>query len=114
MGVIIVLMTTLHHGLTPARQQHLIAQLNISPQTLARWRQWWLNTFSVSRCWRAEAGRFIPPIDTAQLPDALLARLIAPDLATRVARLLLLLAPITTTSTDYLPVGIDPQKMDSL
>ncbi|MEJ2419245.1 MAG: hypothetical protein P8Y45_20445, partial [Exilibacterium sp.] len=62
----------------------------------------------------AEAGRFIPPIDTAQLPDALLARLIAPDLATRVARLLLLLAPITTTSTDYLPVGIDPQKMDSL
>ncbi len=34
MGVIIVLMTALHHGLTPARQQHLIAQLNVIPKTL--------------------------------------------------------------------------------
>lgn len=111
LGVGVVLITALHHGLTAARRQRLIEQFQVSPQTLARWRQWWLEIFPASRCWQAEAGCFIPPIDTTQLPDALLARLQAPDLAARVRKLLLLLAPITTTSSHYLPVDLDPQRM---
>ena len=111
LGAIVVLLTALHHGLTPTRKQALIEQLDVSQQTLSRWRKWWLETFPASRCWQAETGNFIPPIDTTQLPGALLARLASPDGATRVTYLLLLLAPITTTSSDYLPVGLDPQKM---
>jgi hypothetical protein len=53
----------------------------------------------------------MPPVDTTQLPDALLARLTSPDEERRLIHLLLLLAPITTTSSNYLPVGLDPQKM---
>ena len=111
LGAMIVLLTALHHGLTSKRRQALIEQLDVSPQTLYRWRKWWLESFPVSRCWRAIAGDFIPSVDTTQLPDALLARLSSPDSDTKFLSLLLLLAPITTRSSDYYPVGLDPQKM---
>ena len=41
LGVIVILITALEHGLTPKRRQGLIEALDIWPQTLSRWRQWW-------------------------------------------------------------------------
>lgn len=112
LGVMVILITALVHGLSPKRRQGLVETLDIWPQTLSRWRKWWREVFPVSRCWQEERGRFIPPVETDQLPGTLLGRLDGRDLRQRLCHCLLLLTPITTTSwSGYLRVIIDPQKM---
>ena len=112
LGVIIVLISALEHGLSAKRRRQLIEQLDIWPQTLSRWRQWWQDAFPESRCWQSLRGRFIPPLNVAQLPGALLGRLTGDDLMQRLCHLLRLLIPITTASwSGSLRVVIDPQKM---
>jgi hypothetical protein len=112
LGFFVVLVTAMEHGLTPKRRQQLIDELNLDPQRLSHWRKWWREIFSASRCWRAQEGNFIPPIEVDELPGALLGRLNGEDLLLRLCRLLLMLAPVTTTSwSGSLRVVIDPQKM---
>lgn len=112
LSVMVLLMTAMRHGLSTRRRQALIESLDVSPQTLWRWRRWWQGAFPESRCWRGEQGLFIPPIPPQQLPDALLERLTSESLAMGVCHLLRLVAPSTTTSWQgFLRVSIDPQKM---
>lgn len=112
LGVIIILATALEQGLTPRRRKQLIEQLDLYPQTLSRWRKWWRETFPTSRCWQAEQGNYVPPVETKQLPDTLLGRLQGIDLKHRLCLLLRLIAPLTTTScSSSLRVMINPQKM---
>ena len=75
LGVIVVLLTALHHGLTEARCRRLLEELDVPLQTLWRWRRWWREQFAQTRCWRALAGRFMPPLAVDQLPGSLLERL---------------------------------------
>ena len=110
LGVIVVLITALHHGLTEPRRRQLIEQLDVPVQTLWRWRRWWCERFVQTRCWRALAGQFIPPIGTHDLPGSLLGRLTAGILSERLVELLMLISPVTT-STSSLSVSLDPQKM---
>ncbi len=112
LGVIVILITAMEHGLSARRRKRLVEQLELYPQALARWRQWWREIFPVSRCWRSHRGQFMPPVDENQLPGALLGRLCGEDLPHHVSLLLCLLAPLTTTSwSGYLRVAINPQKM---
>lgn len=112
LGVMVVLITAMEHGLTPKRRQQLIETLDLWPQTISRWRTWWREIFSLSRCWRTERGNFLPPIEASELPGALLGRLNGQALKRRLCRCLLLLAPVTTTSwSGFLRVTIDPQNM---
>jgi len=112
LGVIVVLVGALEQGLTPMRRKQLIEQLDLWPQTIARWRQWWREIFVANRCWQAARGEFMPPVAIGQLPGALLGRLNGVDLRHRLCLLLRLVAPITTTSwSGSLRVRIDPQKM---
>ena len=112
LGTIVILLTALEHGLSPRRRQWLIETLDIWPQTLARWRKWWRETFTASRCWQAHRGNFMPPLEHAHLPGVLLGRLSGSDLPQRLCQLLVLLAPLTSTSwSGNLRVSIDPQKM---
>ena len=111
LGVMVVLATALHHGLTGKRRQQLIDVLDISPQTLSRWRAFWREIFPQSRCWQAERCCFIPPVDVIHLPDTLLARFTAEALSDRLCQLLVLVCPVTTASSPYLRVTLDPQKM---
>ncbi len=112
LGVIVVLITAMEHGLTPKRRKQLIEALDLWPQMISRWRKWWRETFPVNRCWQAAKGNFMPQIELEDLPGNLLGRLNGKDLSLRLCRLLLLLAPLTTTSwTGSLRVVIDPQKM---
>ena len=110
LGVIVVLLTALHHGLTDARRRQLIEALDVAPQTLWRWRRWWRERFVQTHCWRGLAGQLIPPIATDNLPGSLLERLSAGALSERLVQLLILISPVTT-STSSLRVRIDPQKM---
>lgn len=112
LGIIVLLLTAMRHGLSVRRRQALIETLDISPQTLWRWRRWWQGTFPDSRCWQAEQGLFIPPIQADELPDALLERLTCKSPAVGACHVLRLVAPTTTTSwLGFLRVCIDPQKM---
>ena len=110
LGVIVVLLTALHHGLTEARRRQLIEELDVPAQTLWRWRRWWRERFVATRCWRALAGQFIPPIGTDSLPGSLLERLAGRILSERLVQLLVLISPVTTSSSS-LRVSRDPQKM---
>ncbi len=112
LGTIVILVMAMEHGLSAKRRRQLVEQLDLCPQTLARWRVWWRKLFPAGRCWQANQGLFIPPVNVSRLPADLLGRLNGQDLAHRVCLLLRLLAPITTTSwSGLLTVVIDPQKM---
>lgn len=112
LSVIVILIAALEHGLSPKRRQWLIETLDIWPQTLSRWRKWWRERFPASRCWQSARGHFMPPVDCARLPGALLGRLTGEDLTQRLCQLLHLLIPITTPSwSGCLRGRIDPQKM---
>ena len=110
LGVIVVLVTALHHGLTDQRRSRLIEELDVPAQTLWRWRRWWRERFVQMRCWRALAGQFLPPIATHRLPGSLLERLAGRVLSERLVQLLILLSPVST-STGSSRVSLDPQKM---
>jgi hypothetical protein len=108
----VILVTALEHGLSPKRRAQLIEQLDLWPQTIARWRRWWREHFATSRCWRAERGHFVPPVESTRLPGVLLGRLMGDDLQRRLCLFLRMITPITTTSwSGSLRVVIDPQKM---
>jgi hypothetical protein len=44
-GLVVVLVTTMVHGLKPARVRQIREALQIDWRTLKRWRQWWLDRF---------------------------------------------------------------------
>ncbi len=112
LGFIIILVTALEHGLSNKRRQYLIEQLDISPQTFYRWKKWWIETFSYSRCWQLIRGNFIPPLEVLQFPGAILGRLTGQDLMQRLCQFLQLLLPITSTSwSGSVKVVVNPQKM---
>lgn len=110
LGVIVVLITALHHGLTDQRRSRLIGELDVPLQTLWRWRRWWREQFLQSRCWKGLAGQFIPPIAPHCLPGSLLERLRGTLLTERLVQLLVLISPVTTSSSS-LRVSRHPQKM---
>ena len=110
LGVIVVLITALHHGLSDPRRRRLIEELDIPAQTLWRWQRWWREQLVQSRCWRGLAGQLIPPIGTDSLPGSLLERLRGSVLTERLVQLLVLISPVTTSSSS-LRVSRDPQTM---
>jgi hypothetical protein len=112
LGIIVILVTALEHGLTGSSRDWLVERLDLWPQTMGRWRQWWRRSFVASRCWQEARGRFAPPVNIDDLPGVLLSRLCGRDLTHRLCLLLRLVAPTTTTSwTGFLRVAIHPQKM---
>ena len=112
LGIIVILVTAWEQGVCSEHRHGLTESLDLWPQTVARWQQWWRGSFVASRCWREARGRFMPPIDASRLPGALLERLVGPDTDHRCCLLLRLLTPVTTASwTGSVRVMIDPQKM---
>jgi hypothetical protein len=112
LGVVIVLVTALTDGLSSHHRRRLIDQLDLWPQTIARWQRWWREQVPMTRCWQALRPRFVPPIEIRALPGALLRRLTGNDLTQRMRQLLTLIAPLTTGSwASSLLGGVDPQKM---
>jgi hypothetical protein len=112
LGVIVVLVSALAHGLSSKRRQRLIDVLDVPAQTLWRWQCWWRGVFAEGPWWRVERAQFVPPVAACELPGALLGRLQGADLRERVVRLLWLIAPLSTTSwSGSLRVAADPQNL---
>lgn len=94
LGALVVLISAMRCGATPARIAQLQELIGVSRRTVQRWRQWWSQIFAHSMFWRTAAGAFMPPVETADLPASLLSRF-AGDAEDQLISLLRFLAPIT-------------------
>ena len=72
----------------------VVDALAIPERTIARWRHWWLQLFPITPLWQAVCARFMPPVQTTNLPTSLIERFSGP--AAEVAmRLLAFLRPLS-------------------
>jgi hypothetical protein len=90
----VVLISAMQSGLTPARMKRLQALIGVSRRTVARWRDWWHSVFTDSPFWRAHRA-LAPAACTADLPASLL-RSFDGTIERQLISLLRFLAPITT------------------
>jgi hypothetical protein len=93
LGVIVTLIAAMQGGLTDRRLDMLNEAIGVDRRTVARWRNWWWTVFTATPFWRAHAGGFMPPVDTARLPASLLERF-AGDAANQLIAFLTFLEPI--------------------
>jgi len=93
-AAVVVLLTTLTHGITPRRASALREQVGVDRRTLARWRTWWRHGFSASAFWREHRGRLLAPIAAADLPAALVERFAPRGRPDELVDLLRFLAPL--------------------
>jgi hypothetical protein len=100
LGAVVVLVSAMVCGPTPARVARLGLELGISARTLRRWREWWRTTFVASAFWKAARGRLARPLAMEEGPGELLERF-SGDERERLVATLRLLAPLTTTSARY-------------
>jgi hypothetical protein len=93
LSLAVVLSSSRHAGSNSAAR--LMAELGVAWHTLRRWRGWWQEAFTRTPLWVAGRGAFMPPLDEARLPEALLERFVAADEAQRMGAALRFLAPLT-------------------
>jgi hypothetical protein len=90
----VVLISAMQSGLTPARMKRLQALVGVSRRTVARWRDWWHRVFTESPFWRAHRA-LVPGASAADLPASLLP-CFGGAIERQLISLLRFLAPITT------------------
>jgi hypothetical protein len=93
-GVVVVLVSAMMHGLKPKRVEIMREALGIDKRTLERWRAWWLENFVGSRFWKSARARFLPRLDQTVLPLSLVEAFHAKR-RDGLARLLEFISPIT-------------------
>jgi hypothetical protein len=97
LGAVVVLISALRCGPTPARMRYLEELVGVSRRTVARWRTWWCEALVDTPFWRAASGALLPPVQRSQLPVSLLERFTGSALE-QLLGLLRFIAPITTHS----------------
>lgn len=95
LGAVIVVVTTMRHGATPARLGKLRELFGVDARTVARWREWWL-ALPTTKWWAEVVARFMPPVDAAVLPAALLERMRG-SAFDRLVALLRMMRPLTVS-----------------
>jgi len=91
-GAVGLVVAAMQASAAAARQ--LSELYGVSRRTIARWRAWWRHAFVASAFWRVVAAAFMPPVDEARLPAALIERFSGGP-ADRLIALLRLLLPLT-------------------
>jgi hypothetical protein len=94
LATVVTLISAMLNGPTPARLARLSTVSGIDRRTLARWRAWWLSTFTDGSFALVAKATFMPPLDVASLPASLLDRF-AGGLAEQLTSLLRFLGPLT-------------------
>jgi hypothetical protein len=98
-GVVVVLVSAMMHGVTEGRVKRLCQALGIDRRTVQHWQEWWRSTFVQGRFWRAEQGRFRRPILEERLPLGLVEAFRAKQ-REGLVNLMKFLSPITTSSCE--------------
>ncbi len=93
LSLVVVLLSTRRGGSTASKAK-LSNMLAIPARTISRWRTWWADSFPVTGLWQAHCARFMPPVDTDQLPASLIARF-SGAAAESMTRLLAFLIPLS-------------------
>jgi hypothetical protein len=93
-AAIVVLIAIVQSGASASRLARLGEIVPVPPRTIARWRRWWRETFTVTPFWQIARARFMPPVDHERLPASLLERFGGDD-RERLLAMLRFLAPIT-------------------
>jgi hypothetical protein len=101
LGAVIVLATAMQQGPTRWGANQLRRLLDVSVQTLARWRAWWAEAFAGSGFWKVARAAFSPRVAEAAAPSSLLERF-AGEPHEQLAALLHFLSPLSTTAA-YVP-----------
>lgn len=94
LATVVTLVAAMQHGVTAARRRRLSGLPGLDRRTLARWREWWLSTFTAGPFWKQASAAFMPPADPHRLPASLLDRFAGTVEETLIA-VLRFLAPIT-------------------
>lgn len=97
-AAIVVLVSILRLGPTPARFSKLEELVGVSQRTVRRWRKWWLKNFVESNFWTAARGLMRAPLDESQLPLTLLEAFGAEPGPLKLVQLLRFIGPLTTRS----------------
>jgi hypothetical protein len=97
LGAVVVLISVLRCGPTPARMRYLEERVGVSRRTVGRWRRWWCEELVDTPFWRAASGTLMPPVQRSELPASLLERFAGSALE-RLLGLLHFILPITTAS----------------
>lgn len=97
LGAVVVLISALRCGPTPARTRYLEERIGVSRRTVVRWRKWWCKQLIDTPFWRAASAALTPPVEHEALPASLLARF-AGAARDRLVSLLRFIAPLTTES----------------
>lgn len=92
---VVLLASVLNHGVTERRLAQLEGVLDISEESLCRWRRWWQRVFPATAVWQEIRGRFVPAFEPTALPGVLLKRSRIRDGARRVLKLLEVLSPLS-------------------
>jgi len=97
LGAFVVLISALSRGLSGVRRTQLRKQFTpaLSDRTLRRWRRWWTEVFAATRWWHGAGGRFMPPIDSVELPGVFLERFGASAPGQRMLDVLAFLRPFS-------------------
>ena len=101
LGVIITLICALEQGLTPQRRARLVDELDLWPQTFARWQSWWRKQVPATQHWQALRARLMPSSGSAALPDALLGQLPGKSLSQQIIHFAQLMMPLSTASCSH-------------
>ncbi len=96
LGAVVVLVSALVHGPTPARLRRLRRAVGACRRTVERWRRWWLTTFVATPVWQDARARVVG-LAAATLPASLLA-FFSGDESERTVRCLAFLGPATSAS----------------
>lgn len=94
LGAVVVLVSAMRHGATPARMRELREHLGVSRRTVERWRRWWREAFAESAFWRTARAAFMPRVDPGLLPASLVERFVGGAEA-RLLALLRFLGPVS-------------------
>ena len=94
LATIVVLVSMMQHGVTERRMQRLTEATLVDRRTVVRWQLWWREHFVSSAFWQIARAAFMPPVDEARLPAALVERF-AGDEADRLVALLRFVGPLT-------------------
>lgn len=98
LGAVVALVTALRHGANARRAAELRRAVGASRRTLARWRTWWREMFTVTPFWRVARAQWVPAVPAATLPASLLERFVEGEPLLRLVRLLEFISPVTTSS----------------
>ena len=94
-GLVVVLLSAMQSGVTNKTVQDLRSSLGVARRTLQRWRRWWRECFVRTQFWQIEQGRFMPIVESGDLPASLLNRFLGCDARSRLINCLRFLSPLT-------------------